>query len=264
MLLIAALAAGCGPSSDQEATDESSKVSVVTGSASEVKTTIIGASPKQRAILLEILAGLGPTPIATIEVVDAERNWEGAAKDAVELRALAANEDRLASWHAELIAEALRVRSHELGLQPVAYLSAGRGGQMLASDPEKELAEAELTLAQAQNIAESIREAAAGNDAQVRRLELLRPRRLAFVLVLQTDNPAEFLLDGYEDVVKPLDELRGQGYDGRSIEVVDGEGKSVMEVGGWFWVRNDVAGCAPVIVSHPLGARPPPPCPASR
>jgi hypothetical protein len=81
---------------------------------------------------------------------------------------------------------------------------------------------------------------------------------------LQTGNPAEFLLDGYEDVVKPLDELRGHGYDGRSVEVVDAAGKLVMESGGWFWVRNDVAGCAPVIVSHSFGAGPPPPCPASR
>jgi hypothetical protein len=55
------------------------------------------------------------------------------------------------------------------------------------------------------------------------------------------------------------DELGTRRYVGRSIEVVDGEGRLVLGSGGWFSVRDDVSGCAPVITGFDTN---PQPCPA--
>jgi hypothetical protein len=73
-----------------------------------------------------------------------------------------------------------------------------------------------MTLADVREIAARIRERAEGHDATVLRLELLQPRRLAFVVVLKTQDPATFLSEAYDDTVDPLEELRGRGYDGAS------------------------------------------------
>jgi hypothetical protein len=37
--------------------------------------------------------------------------------------------------------------------------------------------------------------------------------------------PTTFLLNNFDDALAPLSELRGRGYDGRYIEVVDQDGK---------------------------------------
>jgi hypothetical protein len=157
----------------------------------------------------------------------------------------------------ELIANAFRERSLELGLPSVVFYSGGHGGEALTDDART--TDDELTLAEARSVAGRIREAAKRHDAKVRRLELIRPHRFAFVLELQVDDPAEFLVQGYKDVVRPLDGLDNRRYDGQSIEVVDGEGKFVLGSGGWFSVRRDLEGCAPVITGFDTN---PPPCPA--
>jgi hypothetical protein len=224
-------------------------------------TKIVGATPKQRKALVEILSGLGPTRVARIEVAPAAPRWTGAPKDVQNLDFAIPEFDRVANWHAELIAEAMRVRSHQLGLPPVDYFSGGRGGELLASDPTAETHEPELTLSKATEIAESIRATAARHGAKVRRLELIRPRRYAFLVVIQADDPADFLRNGFDELMKPLDDLGISGYEGRSIVVLDSEGKPVLESGGWFWVRTDVGACVHVITGSPPDP-PPPPCPA--
>jgi hypothetical protein len=218
---------------------------------------IVGASPKQEAVLREILAGIGRTRVETVEVARAAENMPGPA-DAVQLKMRVPRDDRIANWHMELIANAFGARSRELGLPPVVFVSGDSGGEALVPDPNAATGR-ELTLAEAREIAVRIREAAARHDAKVRRLQLIRPRRFAFVLELQTDDPAEFLLTGFEDVVRPLDELGTSGYDGRSVEVIDREGKFVLGSGGWFSVRRDLEACAPVLSGFDTH---PPPCPA--
>lgn len=264
-LTVAALAVGCGTVSSQRPAPLASSdqpAPLVSIQPAQVTTKIGGATPKQRSVLLKILAGLGPTPVRAVHVAPKSKDVGGPA-DAVELNIQISPDDRIANWQAELIAEAFKQRSRELRLSPVVFFNAGHGGDSLPDHPELRRGDPGLTLAQAREIAERLREAATRNDAHVRRLELLRPRRFAFNVVLEADDPATFLLRGYEKVLKPLDDLRGQGYDGLSIEVVDGEGESVMVSGGWFSVRKDVAACAPVIVSPAMSDSDSPPCPAS-
>jgi hypothetical protein len=223
--------------------------------AEEPLPRIEGASPKQAALLREILGGIGRTDVEKITVLKADKDMPGPA-DAAQLIFDLPLEDRVANWHMELIAKAFRERSLELGLPSVVFYSGGHGGGAL-TDPRTP--EQELTLAEARNTAARIREAARRHGAKVRRLELIHPRRFAFVLELQVDDPAKFLVRGFEDVVGPLDELDIRRYDGRSIEVVDGKGKFVLGSGGWFSVRRELEGCAPVITGFDTK---PPPCPA--
>jgi hypothetical protein len=224
--------------------------------AEEPQPRIEGASPKQAAVLQEILGGIGRTRVAQIRVAKAEKDMAGPV-DAVQLIFDVPAEDRVADWHMELIAKAFGKRSRELGLPPIVFYSGAHGGSALSEDAG--LPDDEVTLAEAREVAMRIREAAARHDVKVRRLELIRPRRFAFVLELEVDDPAEFLVRGYEEVVKPLDELDIRRYDGRSIEVVDGHGNFVLGSGGWFSVRRDLEGCAPVITGFDTD---PPPCPA--
>jgi hypothetical protein len=247
----------CPADSAKDSDSRSDDLQVKTIPPSDVTTKIIGATPKQETILREILSGIGHTRVKTVEIAKASRNMPGPAH-AVQLNIEVPPDDRVADWHMQLIAKAFREGSRELGLPPVVFYSGGRVGSALVDEPR----EPDLTLAQARDVAKRIREAAARHDAKVRRLELIRPRRFAFVLVLQVDDPAEFLLRRYEDVVEPLDDVGIRRYDGRSIEVIDGEGKFVMGSGGWFSVREELAGCAPGITSGSLGDPGPPPCPA--
>jgi hypothetical protein len=226
--------------------------------AEQPLSRIEGASPEQAALLREILGGIGRTDVEKITVLKAEKDMAGPA-DAVQLIFDVPLEDRVANWHIELIARAFRERSRELGLPSLAFYSGGHGGAALTDEPRTP--DHELTLAEARKVAARIREAAGRHGAKVRRLELIRPRRFAFVLELQVHDPAEFLVQGYNDVVQPLDErdIRGR-YDGRSIEVVDGKGEFVLGSGGWFSVRRDLESCAPVITGFDTS---PPPCPAN-
>jgi hypothetical protein len=225
--------------------------------AEEPLPGIEGASPKQAALLREILGGIGRTDVEKITVLKAEKDMPGPA-GAVQLIFDVPLDDRVANWHMELIANAFRAGSDELGLPPVVFSSGGHGGEALVDDPNASR-EDELTFAEAREIAIRIQEAAARHDARVLRLRLIRPRRFAFVVELQAKDPAEFLVSGFKEVVKPMDEVGPRRYDGRSIEVVDGDGKFVLGSGGWFSVRNDVSGCAPVISGFDTD---PPPCPA--
>jgi CheY-like chemotaxis protein len=240
-LMAAALTAGCGDASIDVSKYGSTPVASIL--PAKVTTRIGGATPQQRTVLTQILAGLGETPVEAVELVEPEKDM-GGPPDAIAMNIQIPGDDRMANWHADLIADAFRQRSQELRLPPVVFVTAGNGGEMLYEDPALEPGDPGLTLEKARDIAGRMREAAARNNAEVRRLELVRPRRFAFVVVLQADDPAEFLLSGYEDVIKPLDDLRARGYDGLYTEVLDGEGKPVMGSGGWFF---DATGCAPVL-----------------
>lgn len=256
LIVVAALAAGCGAGTEHAGSGK--PIDVVR--PAPLTTRIIDATPKQRAVLVEILRGLGPTKVEAVEVAERGEAMPGPA-DGVVLNIEIPLDDRVANWHMDLIAEAFWWRSRELGLPPVVFYSGGHGGSSFYDDPAMSHGDPGLTLVQAREIAEGIEEMAPKRGARVRRLELLRPRRFAFLVVLQADDPADFLLKGYDDVMKPIDELHGRGYDGASIEVLDGEGRFVMASGGWFSVRTDVAACAHYQAGE-RGSPTPPPCPA--
>lgn len=234
---------GCGPASERKARPDGARLASF--SPEQVTTRIVGATPEQRQVLTEILAGLGPTPLPPIEIASAEPNWEGAAPNSVELKVATDDTEWLANWHAKVVAQAFRVRSQERGLPPVNYVSYGKSGSLMADDPASVASEDSLTLSQAQEIARRMRAAASEHDVEIRTLELVKPRRFAFVLVLQSDNVDSFLRGGYEEVLEPLDELRARGYDGRYVEVCDDKGGIAHVAGAASLTRRVTSGAVP-------------------
>ena len=249
------VAVACGSASGRE----TAAAPVISISQDQVTTRILGASPRQRAVLTEILAGLGPSAVEAIALRKPESDLRAPA-DAVAIHLEVPDRDHFAYWQADVVGNVFYRRSRDLHLPPVAWMSVAYGGQGPSSARGDD---SSLTLAQAREIATRIRAAAEENDARVLRLELIHPQRLGFVVVLQADEPASFLLLGYEDVLKPLDDLRGRGYDGRYVEVLDGDGDFVMRLGAGSSVRNDVASCAPVVSIGSISYDPPP-CPAQQ
>jgi hypothetical protein len=255
LLLAVVFATGCGAESDADRVE----ARVISIRPAQVTTKIVGASPEQRRVLRQIMAGFGPTRVEAVELVEPEDDMR-APPNGVALNVRAPRNDWLAQWHARLIGDVFYRRSSELDLPPVVWLGTEGGGHALGVWSARNIRGRALTLGQARDIAHRLRMAATANNAEVLRLELIRPQRLGFVVVLQADDPASFLLFGYEDVLKPLDELRGRGHEGTYLEVVDRNRDFVLRSGSSFSVREDVASCAPVLVLGGMSYDPPP-CP---
>jgi hypothetical protein len=259
MLAVAALfCAGCGSVSDNERPADAPVVSI---QPAEVTTEIVGASPEQERVLLEILAGLGPTDLERVEIGKPEHGWSK-APGAVALVISARKKDTLALWHGYLVAQAFQERSRELGLPPIAY----RADFGSTSAPGRPPEGPSISEKQAQHFVKALRAAAARNGAEVRRIEILKPRRFAFRVELQADDVAAFLLNNLDDALAPISQLRGQGFDGRYVNVVDKHGTWALTIasdhsGGTGGVRPDLAGCKWIGLSVPVGWSPPP-CPA--
>jgi hypothetical protein len=259
MLAVAALVcAGCGSVIESERPADAPLVSI---QPSEVETKIVGASPEQERLLLEILAGLGPPHLEMVKIVEPQAGWSD-APGAVGLVVSTSKKDTLALWHGFLLAQAFQERSRELGLPPIAYLADFQSTSARGRPPEGPT----MTRKEAQDLANGLRTAAARNGAEVRRIEILKPKRLAFAVEFQADDVADFLLNDFDDARAPLTQLEGHGYDGRFIKVVDQDGKWALTFasdasGGAGGVRPDLAGCKWLGISQPTGWSPPP-CPA--
>jgi hypothetical protein len=259
LVVVALVCAGCGSIIDSKRPADAPLVSI---EPSEVKTKIVGASPEQERVLLEILAGLGPTQLETVEIVEPEEGWSD-APDAVGLVVKATKKDTLALWHGFLLAQAFQERSRELRMPPIAYLADFQSTSVVGRPPEGPM----LTEEEAQALVKALRSAAARNGAEARRIEILKPKRFAFAAELQADHAADFLVHGFDDALAPL-ARRGEAYDGRYIKVVDQDGRWALTTatdasGGAGGVRPDLAGCKWLGISQPSGwGWSPPPCPA--
>lgn len=260
VLVVAVLAVGCGPGSDRTPVADTLPADVTT------KTSIVGGSPKQRELLREILTGLGPTPIETIEIDDQpEKGW--GPPDAVALRVETSSPSVLASWHGNLIANAFKERSHEWGLPPIAYLAEADSASTLEGTPIRPARDA-MTLEEAGELVESLRKTLSQHGAKERHIELLRPRRLAFVVDIEVKDPGAFLRGRIEEALEPLLLRAGRGYDGYDghyLKIVDGDGRHVLEF-GWYpfgglgSVRPDLKGCTHLGGQGTFEREPP--CPA--
>ena len=264
LVLVVVLVVGCGADSEPD----SVATPLASISTAKVTTKIIGASPKQETILREILAGLGPSPVESVEVVhDIEEGWR-APPNAVGLDVRHPKANVYGAFHAELVGQTFVRRSFELDLAPIAYITDGEDASAGLYDPAEELAEPTLTVSEARAQAKRVRKLAESHGAAVRRLELLKPDRLAFVIELQADDVAGFLQNGLEETLYPIDLGRHRGFEGY-LKVLDAEGKPALETGGGHWMRKDLVSCGPYRSTLTYGLPvppppPPPPCPAER
>src|SRR6266540_3775 len=227
---------------------------------------LVGGTPKQRAVLQEILSGLGPTRLESVEVVtDVEKAW-GAPPDAVGFDAKARMADAYTHWQAWLVGDAFGQLSLELGLPPVAYVG-DNGDQAGGLDFSTDRSKAPSTRAEADEALRRVAEIAKRYGASTR-VRVLKPRRLAFAVEFRAERPAEFLLNGLERALKPIEDRDESRYDGLYVKVVDAKGRRVLDTGAGYWVRPDLVECPPyAYFGGPYGGEmepepPPPPCPA--
>jgi hypothetical protein len=253
---IALLVAGCGTGMTSSPGNELKHINVPPG---QLKTEIVGASPQQKEILLASLSGVGDRRIQTITVEKAESDW--GVLDGVGVRFTprpAAEGDMRMSWEADLLGDAFAERSRELGLPPVAYVAIpGEESAIGAGSKDSHRRSEESAKAFAQRIAAEADRA----GATVSDVEVLRPLRYAIAVTLQVPDPAAFLDRRAPAFFQRLGEPP-RDYD---LRFVDSSGDRVSEnwnagSGGAVWIRKDLDGCSPYLVSRPVSYKPPP-CP---
>jgi hypothetical protein len=242
---------------------------VVKRSPSEVTTKIVGATPEQREILIEALAGIGETKIDTIEVTPAEQGWsDNPAAVGLEFPS-EKGLDMFSEWQSWLVAQVLAVRAAELQLPEVAYVESGGGGTSRVGSPSASN-DRSPSDGDASRIVDKLETAAKQVGARVDEIRILKPQGLAVSITLQVSDPAEFLDDRFRE----FDGFRGLGPGAernRHVRVVDADGNRIAELAGALlgegtigtgWVRPDLIGCYDPAISRPMGWKPPP-CPSS-
>jgi hypothetical protein len=257
-LVVTPLLAACGAARESPA---SGKPTVVYVSPSDVTTKIVGATRQQEEILRASLSGIGDDRFETVTIEEPEPGWGSSPGDvAVRFspRKQAAHDMRTA-WEAWLIADAFAVRSHELGLPSVAYMAypgeasvIGEAAYEMARRGTKTKVDAFVRLVEV----ESKRA-----DAQVQEIKVLRPLDFALAITLRVGDPAEFLDRRAPKFFERLGEPPGD-FD---LRFVDSQGNRISEnwhalSTGSVWVRQDLDGCSPYLVSRPVLYKPPP-CP---
>jgi hypothetical protein len=260
-LPLAVITAACGTARTAEPTSgDASASSVEIVAPTKPATPIVGGTPKQRDVVREILSGLGPTRLESVEITTlAENDW-GAPPDAVGFKAKMARGDGYARWQGKVVGRVFAGRSFELRLPPVAYIADEEGGgSMFYEDFSTPLSKPPLTREAAEKALVRVVEIAKEHGASTR-ARLLRPDRVAVAVEFRTDAPAEFLLRGLDPSLKPIDDLDWQSYDGRYVKVMDGKGEAVLESGAGLWMRGDLAGCVHYLTGVDLSE--PPLCPA--
>jgi hypothetical protein len=258
-LVVVPLLSACGAARESSANGVATVVNV---SPSDVRTKIVGATLKQEEILRESLSGVGDDRIATITVEKAEPGW-GSSPDDVALRISPNGPPSMrASWDAWLVANAFAVRSRELGLPSVAYMAypgeasaIGEAAYEMARRGTKKRVDAFVRRIEAES---------KGAGAQVQEIEVLKPLDYALAITLRVPDPAEFLDHRAPKLFERLGEPPGD-FD---LLFVDSEGNHFAEnwhalSGGAVWVRADLDGCSPYLVSRPTTYKPPP-CPSGK
>ena len=245
------------PAGSKENTDD---VQIETVAPSDVTTRIVGGTPEQRAVLHEILVGIGPTRIESVELsTDIDKEWL-APEGAVGIDVTTAKPDGYSSFQASLVSFAFGGLSLDLGLPPVAYVGDNgdqAGGLEFSTDSSK----APWTSARAEEALERVAAIAKSYDASTR-VRVLKPRRLAFAVEFRAEKPAEFLLKGLKRALELIEDPTESRHDGVHVKVVDAKGRRVLETGGGVWVRPDLLGCSPYGRFGSPRDPPIPPCPA--
>jgi hypothetical protein len=253
-LVWAVLAAGCAATSTR---GSAPRIDVVR--RSEPTTRIIGGTPRQRAVLREVLAGLGPSRILSIKI-HKERHDGYPPGPGVSFDARTTGE-RYAFWQAETAARVFARRSLELHLPRVTSVRDEDGGYATyAGDFDAALKKEPLTIADAMIDLGRVADKAERYGARRARLRLFQPDRPAFAVEFQADDAADFLVNGLEPTLSWITSEDYQRFDGLYVKVTDARGETVYEAGAGLSLSGIGASCAHYQTGIDLG--PIPPCPA--
>jgi hypothetical protein len=216
-----------------------------------VQPTINGASPEQRILLAEILAGLASTRITEVALQAGDHGRE----------IFVTVDDIRGRWEAELLATAFARRSKAAGLPKVSVFASLDGSQTLewAPPPVDLLADEAVARFRAEVVD-------AAGDAPVETFDVLRPQGHAVALGIHAGEPHAFLRFRSRDFLQTVAEWREQ-CDGIYGEIRDDQSGPALAF-GWFRgggfssTRGDVECCAPFLgMSHAIDWQRPPPCP---
>lgn len=262
--------AGCGAARNAQSETEPSLASIA---PSEVGTRIIGGSPGQQRILREVLAGLGADELAEVEIIE-PGPWGTGDPGSIALLVPHDTQDLRAEWQSWLLAQGFAERSRAERLPPVSDVTSDRDGNYSTNvGPLPDVEQEKPTLAAARIAAEKAQAAAHSNGATLRRIEIVQPHGVGFVVELQVEgDPAKFLRDGLAKVLEPIggpDPFVESAFEGDYTVVLDHGGEVVwrgaeaslgdgtIQVGGA--TRWSLEGCSPYFRGGPPDG--PPPCP---
>jgi len=233
-----------------------------------VDVEVVGGSPEQRALLAEILAGMGTPLLERVVVREPDPIWNYAEPGDVEVVV----EDVKGSgvrgwWDAWVVALSFGDRSEELCLpRVVAGMVRGDGSLLVGPDeppprpPCRDASEEDASAL------------AARHGAVLVRFERLTPGMLAYAVTVAAPHPAGFLeaeLERFSEGVWSL----ATGCAGSYLEILDDDGGLVW-AGGiahsngttmfTHRIRKGLEGCdlPPISIPDPETYVEPPPCPA--
>lgn len=208
---------------------------------------LVGGTPAERRLLLQIVERLPGTALTRVEIVPATAGGDRG----VTLRFAAAGGDGLRNdWEEMLVAGAYRDLARDEGLRPVVGFPP----------PSPVAAPAPDARAQVQA---RLRAAASAAGAAVDELTISEPDGLAVLVVLRVPDPGPFLKHRLPVILDALGD-RWRDYDGTFVEVVDEDGAFAWAAGtvsrtshGSVGTRVGLEGCSPVSNWGPTA----PPCP---
>ena len=270
LALILLVLPGCGAARQSSRGGEGSPTAVTTVDPADVATRIVGTTPKQDAVLREILGGLGETVIEEIRVTPPGDGWTPFKPHSVvvHLKTAKTDESERAAWEAALVAEAFEARSRELHLQPVAAYETASDGVALDGPDEPE--PDDRTPVTRTEIRSAVVSGAKASGAEIVTLRIGQPRHLAAAVTLRVDDPASFLKHRLHTFLEAVPSLSTRQYDGLYVLVDDRKGRYVWLSagtvgdtisGGTEGARSDLEACYPALRFGSPNDKPPPPCP---
>jgi hypothetical protein len=230
-------------------------VAATRGGATAPKTEVTGGTARQQTLLREIVAGMQPTVIETVEIT-------GSGNDVALHFTAPPGRWSPAFWQEGLVAGAFRDRSNAAGgnLSVSIFGGDADGATLDRHGPATPLPPAQPgDAAAAKQLFET---AAAKSGVSFDGVTVYRPDGIAVEATLESDDPASFLEHRMPTFLDALGDH--SNLDGTYISLVDGRGKTVWETSsndriseGSVGSRPDLTGCSPVANWGPT----PPPCP---
>ena len=215
---------------------------------------VVGGAPEQRALLAEIVDGIGPSRLAAV-AIEREEESVGLAIEPVEsgLRA---------KWEAWLVAGAFRDRSHERGLPEVVGLAVEDAWISIEGGPWSG------GLDDPRALSREVHRADGRSSVHFDEYALLRPAGAVPAIVFRTNDGATFLTQYLPRFLEELgDPWRYEGFYFR-VESTDGRllwewaGSSRLSTGA-SGTSPGLEGCNPVQHLSASFQEAPPDCPAA-
>jgi hypothetical protein len=239
----------------------------LTAPSTPVDIEVVGGSPEQRALLAEILAGMGAPRLERVVVRKPDPIWNYAKRGDVEIVV----EDMKGSgvrgwWDAWVVALTFGERSEEMCL-PQVVAGTVRGEGSLFVGPDEPPPRPPCEDASEQDAAAL----AARHGAGLVKFERLTPSMPAYAVTVVATDPAGFLEAELARLSEGVWSLAG-GCAGGYLEILDESGEFVWAGGtasssgltNWTHrIRKGLEGCdlPPVSIPDPETYVEPPPCP---